>query len=274
MGKMRIALIGDVGGHVDELRAELAWLGADEEGALPQDLTVIQVGDLVHRGPDSDGVIALVDRYIQAYPDRWIQLLGNHEAIYLRAPAFPWSDRLRTRSKRTLRRWWKDGNAVAAVAVQVADESFLVTHAGVTAAFWSDLLGAPATAEEAAERINKLAAANDAAVFRPGCLLTGRVNPYAGPLWADCARELVPGWLDRQMPFSQIHGHSMMTNWREPHRPPESTLLAVVSIDVTAKHETVWIDGGRLIGIDPGHLAEPMTPWRALELDGVVSTRG
>jgi hypothetical protein len=173
-----------------------------------------------------------------------------------------------------LRRWWKDGNAVAAVAIRAADESFLVTQAGMTAAFWSDLLDAPVTAEEAADRINKLAAANDAAVFRPGCVLTGRVNPHAGPLWADSARELVPGWLDRQMPFSQIHGHTTMTNWREPHRKPEPTLAAVVSIDIAAKHETMWTEGGRLIGIDPGHLARPVTPWRALELDGVVSTPG
>jgi hypothetical protein len=54
---------------------------------------------------------------------------------------------------------------------------FLVTHAGVTAGFWSDLLGAPADAEQAAHCINRLAAAGDDSVFRPGCMLTGRVTP-------------------------------------------------------------------------------------------------
>ena len=55
----RVAVIGDVGGHLAELRRELVRLGADEEtGELPDDLTIVQVGDLVHRGPDSAGVVS------------------------------------------------------------------------------------------------------------------------------------------------------------------------------------------------------------------------
>ena len=53
----RVAVIGDVAGHLDELQTELVRLGAD--GAtleLPAGLQVIQVGDLIHRGPDSAGV--------------------------------------------------------------------------------------------------------------------------------------------------------------------------------------------------------------------------
>ena len=267
---MRIAVIGDVGGHLVELSAELARLGVDPGAGLPEDLVVIQVGDLVHRGPDSDGVIRLVDQHLQDQQAQWIQLIGNHESIYLTLPAFICPKRIRARSSRTLQRWWKDGRAVVAAAVETDDESFLVTHAGVTAAFWADQLGAPVDAKEAARRINALAAANDYALFRSGCLLTGRVNPHAGPLWADTARELVPGWLDRQMPFSQVHGHTTMINWRERDLPPESPMSAVTSIDAVAKHETVWIEGRRLIGIDPGHLTTPVTPWRALELDGVA----
>jgi hypothetical protein len=81
---MRVAVIGDIGGHVDELRAELARLGVKRDGLLPSDLLVIQVGDLVHRGPASDDVITLVDSYLRNEPHRWIQLVGNHEANYLR----------------------------------------------------------------------------------------------------------------------------------------------------------------------------------------------
>ena len=55
----RVAVVGDVAGHLDELRTELRRLGADGgTGRLPDDLTIIQVGDLVHRGPASDAVVA------------------------------------------------------------------------------------------------------------------------------------------------------------------------------------------------------------------------
>ena len=81
----RVAVIGDLAGHLDELRGELVRLGADASTLrLPDDLTVVQVGDLVHRGPDSDGVVALVDRYLREQPEHWVQLAGNHEGQYVR----------------------------------------------------------------------------------------------------------------------------------------------------------------------------------------------
>jgi hypothetical protein len=81
----RVAVIGDIAGHLDELRTELRRLGADgATGWLPGDLTIIQVGDLVHRGPASDAVVALVDGYLTRQPMQWVQLVGNHEAHYLR----------------------------------------------------------------------------------------------------------------------------------------------------------------------------------------------
>ena len=55
----RVAVIGDVGGHADQLRKVLRELGAESE-QLPSDLIVIQVGDLVDRGPDSIGVLDTV----------------------------------------------------------------------------------------------------------------------------------------------------------------------------------------------------------------------
>jgi len=39
---------------------------------LPADLTVIQVGDLVDRGPDRTGVLDLVDAYLRDQPEQWI----------------------------------------------------------------------------------------------------------------------------------------------------------------------------------------------------------
>jgi hypothetical protein len=269
---MRIAVIGDVGGHAEPLRNELARLGARPDGSLPDDLIVVQVGDLIHRGPDSAQVIEIVDHYLRTQPSQWIQLIGNHEAHYLRPPVFVWTDALSRKHIRTLNRWWQHGAAVVAAAVEIAHESFLITHAGITAEFWATVLGGPPTVAAAARQVNELARAGAESVFRAGTLLHGTTAPDAGPLWADATTELLPGWADRHLPFSQIHGHSSITTWRGGATTVlRAGIEALLAIDAEAKHETVYLAGGRLIGIDPDHRDTPTTPWRALELTGIVT---
>ncbi|MGU3498403.1 metallophosphoesterase [Mycobacterium sp. C31M] len=271
---MRIAVIGDIGGHAEQLREELTRLGAPPDGPLPDDLLVIQVGDLVHRGPDSDLVVSMVDRYLRAQPGQWIQLIGNHEVNYLKPPVFRWPEELSRRNIRALNRWWRHGSATVAAAVETADESFLITHAGVTAQFWASVLGGPPTAAEAAHRINELARDGSDTVFRAGMFLHGATIPDAGPLWADTATELLPGWADRHLPFSQIHGHNSITSWRDHESLYTRTgIEALLTVDATAKHEFVHLSGGRLVGVDPDHRDTPTTPWQALELIGEVSAR-
>jgi len=272
---MRIAVIGDVGGHAKPLRHELARLGARPDGSLPEDLIVIQVGDLIHRGPDSAEVVDIVDRYLRTQPTQWIQLIGNHEAHYLQPPVFAWPETLSRKHIRVLNSWWQNGTAAVAAAVETTTyESFLITHAGVTAEFWASILGGPPTAAEAARRINDLAKADADAVFRAGIFLHGTTAPDAGPLWADTTTELVPGWADRLMPFSQIHGHSSITTWREDDTSvPTTGIEALVTTDLAAKHETVYLAGGRLVGIDPDHRDTSTIPWRAFELTGTVTAR-
>ena len=81
-------------------------------------------------------MIDLVDQYVMKQPDQWIQLVGNHEAQYLRAPAFEWPETIDRAAAGTLRRWWAEGHMVAAVSVSTHDECFLITHAGLTSGFW------------------------------------------------------------------------------------------------------------------------------------------
>src|SRR5262245_10556089 len=91
----RIAVIGDVGGHPGQLTDALRSLGAGGTRlSLPDDLVVVQVGDLVDRGPDSAGVLQLVSRYLDEQPAQWIQLLGNHEAQYVPGGVHFWRDQL------------------------------------------------------------------------------------------------------------------------------------------------------------------------------------
>jgi N-acetylmuramoyl-L-alanine amidase len=263
----RVAVIGDVGGHLDELRRELRRLGAEETtGRLPPDLTVVQVGDLVHRGPDSEGVVALVDSYLRNQPEQWRQLVGNHEAQYLREPAFEWPERVSAESAATLVRWQRSGQLLAAVALHGPGEDFLVTHAGLTVGFWR-ALGAPTRVEETAAALNALLREDDPALFRPGQMLRGRRRDTgAGPLWAAPATELVPGWVVTRLPYSQLHGHASIFDWQTRQYRVMNAVARRTAVDERAKHEATSLPGGRIIGIDPGHGREPRRPWRAFEL--------
>jgi hypothetical protein len=268
----RVAVVGDVGGHVDELRGELQRLGADPgTGRLPEDLTVVQVGDLVHRGPDSERVVALVDGYLREQPGQWVQLVGNHEAHYLREPVFEWPERLPRASVRTLRRWWETGQLRVAAAVVTDTETFLVTHAGLTSGFWREVLGAPVDGREAEAALNGLAGRDDAALFRAGHMLSGkRRSRGAGPIWAAAATELVPSWVGEPMPFSQIHGHSGVYDWERGDFRASDEIARLTSLDERTRHQTVVLRGGRIVGVDPGHGQQAAQPWRAYELRGTV----
>jgi hypothetical protein len=264
----RIAVIGDVAGHLDELRTELARLGADARtGRLPDDLTVIQVGDLVHRGPESDGVVQLVDHYLTDQPRQWIQLVGNHEAQYLRTPVFQWPQRIDPTSAESIRRWWASGQMRAAASIFTHAECFLITHAGVTAGFWREQLGGIRDPAYAAAAINALIGTQEDVLFRAGQMLGGRRHDrLAGPIWAAAATELVPGWLGITLPFSQIHGHTSVFDWRRRRFYAGEEIAQRTRVDEEAKHESVRLDGGRIIGVDPGHEQQPRRPWRAWEM--------
>jgi calcineurin-like phosphoesterase family protein len=264
----RVAVVGDVGGHAEQLEAELIRLGADPvSGRLPAGLVVIQVGDLIHRGPDSAGVVALVDHYLASGPGQWIQLVGNHEAQYLRQPAFEWPEKLPAQTVETLRRWWKAGEMVAAVSVVSAGERFLVTHAGLTRGFWQQVLSAVDDPARAAAALNSFIGDHEDVLFHGGQMLGGgRPNALAGPVWAAAATELLPSWLGGPLPFSQIHGHSTVAGRAAARRTAREILLRT-SVDELAAHETTVYEGGRIVGVDPGHARRPRASWRAWLLE-------
>lgn len=155
---------------------------------------------------------------------------------------------------------------VAAHPLTAGGEDFLLTHAGLTAAFWREVLGSPSGARETADALNGLAGHGEAALFRPGQMLRGlRPDPRVGPLWAAATTELLPSWLETGLPFSQIHGHTSAFDWqRERFRAPHA-LSRLTEVDTSVKHETTRLTGGRIIGIDPGHGRRPQRPWRAWE---------
>jgi hypothetical protein len=292
----RVAVIGDVGGHADQLRGALSRLGAHGDGLrLPEGLTVIQVGDLVDRGPDSTAVLDLVGRYLEEQPDQWIQLAGNHEAQYLPGGTSFWRERLADSDARRLRTWWNDGRMRVAAAVRTTDGDargagasqrstdgdargagasqrltdggdVLLTHAGLTVDAWR-ALGEPPTAAGAAMLLNE----------RPEPLIWLRdgltAGGLAGPLWAEAGWELYEPWMHFYaaggfVPFDQTHGHSSVVRfgdrmWRCPGRVQLRT-----TVDWEARHTRVRIGGRTFTGVDPEHGRTGAERWRPLVLEG------
>lgn len=277
----RVAIVGDVGGHPGELHRALVDLGLDERtGLLPDDLTVVQLGDLVHRGPDSSGAIDLVDRILLAQPQRWVQLAGNHEAQYLAPPMFHWPQRLDEEDQEILYGWWHSGRMGVAAAVDAPDGQWLVTHAGLTEGFWRHLLGLPPDADAAAAALNGLVRGlRHTSIFRPGVMLTGQVDFSAGPLWASAPDELLPSWAasSAPAPFHQVHGHSSTIDFATGRRYGGGTgdrPGVVTAVDPVRRHVTTAIDGRLVVGIDPGHGRRPAPTWAPLVLpDARVTTR-
>lgn len=78
-------IIGDVHGEIEALDALLRELGYDERGRHPESRTLVFVGDLCDRGPDSISVIQRMQAWVAA--GRAQCVLGNHEVNLLRDEA-------------------------------------------------------------------------------------------------------------------------------------------------------------------------------------------
>lgn len=77
----RVYAVGDVHGRLDLFEALIAAIEADDAAAGQAQTTVILLGDLVDRGPDSAGVIARAREWQR---QRTVRILaGNHEEMFL-----------------------------------------------------------------------------------------------------------------------------------------------------------------------------------------------
>lgn len=260
----RVVVIGDVGGHPDQLRQALSYVGArGAQLVLPDDVVVVQVGDLVDRGPDSGGVLRLVHRYTSEQPEQWIQLVGNHEAQHLPGGTAFWPEPLARADAELIGSWWAQGLLNVAAAVRTAEgDDLLVTHAGLTLGCWQEL-DQPMTAASAARLLNDRPAP---LIWRGGEV---GVDRSAGPLWAEAGWELHEPWLEYYagggfVPFGQIHGHSAIVRyadqtWRSPGRVRQRA-----TVDWTARHVRVRVGGRLFTGIDPKHGRNGAASWQPL----------
>lgn len=77
----RYYVIGDIHGRLDLFEALIDAVEADDAAASVAETTIVQLGDLVDRGPDSAGVIARARQWKRQRPLRF--LAGNHEEMFL-----------------------------------------------------------------------------------------------------------------------------------------------------------------------------------------------
>lgn len=241
----RIVVIGDVGGCPRQLADAVAGLTEDE------DTVVVQVGDLVDRGPDSSGVLALVAERLAAAPARWIQLIGNHESQYLGGDVF-WPVPLAEDDAALLNGWWLRDQLRVAAALRTAEgEEFLLTHAALTVDAWQ-WLGAPVTAGTAADLLNT----------RPEELLWDD----HGPLWAEAGPDVYESWMHaaEPPPFSQLHGHSSIVDFGRRAWLCGERIRQRSTVDWAARHTFTRIGGARFVGVDPKHGRAGAPRWAPL----------
>ena len=77
----RIYAVGDIHGRLDLFREIIRSIEADDAKRAPARTSIVLLGDLIDRGPDSAGVVALAREWAE---QRAIKLImGNHEEMFL-----------------------------------------------------------------------------------------------------------------------------------------------------------------------------------------------
>jgi hypothetical protein len=267
----RVAVIGDIGGHAQELRSALTGLGVDPASDLfPDDLSIVQVGDLINRGPDTPGVLGTVTRMLAMQRDRWHQIGGNHEGLYLPGGAiFDWSEVLNDVGQNLLRHWWTSGFMRPAVGLSTNEGDMLITHAGLTVGLWRKI-GAPTDVRDAVALLNALPQTHPDWLWRPGMMLTHR-NPSwnAGPMWAEAGNEVYASWIEAEadgetVPFGQVHGHSTAYWWPDRRWNVHPRVRDRFTPNHRARHLRGVIGSQPFIGIDPCFGRTVGGPWQPL----------
>ena len=266
---MKNYVFGDTGGHGFTLLQGLRDIGLNMETLkLPEDVRVIHLGDLIHKGPTSEDILAMVDGIMKVNGDNWLQLLGNHEFQHIKGSPYFWRCDCSTEAKELINHWWDTKKALAAFGLPgftslkpgtslkpkftVPDKGLLFTHAGVTRQFWTgrDSIADPVVF---ADLIN---ASSVKIITRPGIMLA---NPYKtninpGPVWALASDEVFNSWTDTDMPFIQVHGHTTPYGWMYKKWFPNTSkwFRDSTTLNVDDRISITEVANSLLLGVDPG----------------------
>lgn len=116
----RVYAIGDIHGRDDLFGQLVDLIRADNEGRPPADVTLILLGDLVDRGPQSAEVVDRAIRLRDEFADTRL-LIGNHEECFLAALT---GDVRRLRyfmrigGEATVRSYWRDDQSLNAASFE------------------------------------------------------------------------------------------------------------------------------------------------------------
>lgn len=250
---MKIVMIGDIGGHASAFNHMLN-LANVKNYHIKSNLCVIQMGDLVHKGPQSDECVRIAQRLIENNPDNYIQLYGNHDDAYHNGTPVHGRSGVVTISSRS-QDMLKDFKTSRKVFIAYAHDNILFTHAGLTYGLWKQL-GSPSTAKEAAHILNTMWYANNLQVTQPGVLYTGQINLSAGVTWAHTTSELILPWMTHSMPFSQYHGHQGTWYWENETRDKDLPLPIKINFNNKNGTTDVKIDWHHKICCVDWHLGK------------------
>jgi serine/threonine protein phosphatase 1 len=89
----RVYAVGDVHGRLDLLQDLLNRIRRDDAARRPAETRLVLLGDLIDRGPDSAGVVALLAAGVPGFAATDV-LMGNHEEMLLGLLAEPEPERL------------------------------------------------------------------------------------------------------------------------------------------------------------------------------------
>ena len=106
----RIYAVGDIHGHLDRLQRLHAAIRQDLAIRPTGDVTLVHIGDLIDRGPDSAGVL----NHLLGHPvpgATVVTLLGNHEAMLL--------DALATHDEASAEHWALHGGSASLISWNV-----------------------------------------------------------------------------------------------------------------------------------------------------------
>lgn len=215
---MRYVVFGDTGGHFIQLKNGLLKSGMNDNYILPNDMTVIHCGDLMHKGPQSDEIIFMIDKIRKKNPGQWIQIMGNHEAQYLGGYYFRDNGLLSPEAAKIVIKWNLERfiNFVYIIPEEsivktetkeyFLNDPLIFSHAGLSYPFWKNYL------KKYNYQDYNFALENTTliTVHKPGKML-GRnynINSLTGPIWSHGIDEVWALWKKKNNArFNQIVGH-------------------------------------------------------------------
>ncbi|MDR7253318.1 hypothetical protein J2X46_002303 [Nocardioides sp. BE266] len=211
----------DPHGHLAELTAALHAAGLVDAGNRWSggDARLWVLGDLLDRGPDGLGVIALVRRLVDeaaAAGGAVLPLLGNHEVIALGTRLFGDAEVVHRGVVRTFSSIWERNGGLATDQAGI-DEELFAWLAGLPAIgrdgdhllMHSDTVGYlewGGSVDEINAAVREALAGDDPVAWFDVLVRLGQRHEYAGPSGAAVAR----AFLDRLGGHRIVHGHSII----------------------------------------------------------------